>query len=86
MILGISFDTPEDNRTFAEAQSFGFPLLSDSTKAVAIAYGAAKDTTAGYPQRHTAVIGPDGVLEQLITQVSPKSHAGTLLETLPGPK
>lgn len=82
-ILGISFDTPADNKSFVDKNKFDFPILSDTDKTTAIAYGAAKDATAAYPQRHTAVIGPDGTLEQLITTVAPATHAATLLETLP---
>jgi peroxiredoxin Q/BCP len=85
-ILGISFDSPADNKAFADKNHFEFPLLSDSTKSIAIAYGAAKDATAGYPNRITAVIGPDGTLEQLITDVKAATHPATLLETLPPSK
>ena len=69
-----------------DKNKFNFPILSDTDKSIAIAYGAAKDATAAYPQRHTAVIGPDGTLEQLITSVSPATHAGSLLESLPAAK
>ena len=69
-----------------DKNKFNFPILSDTDKTIAIAYGAAKDATAAYPQRHTIVIGPDGKVEQIITTVSPATHAGTLLETLPAGK
>lgn len=82
-MLGISFDTPADNKAFVDKNGFTFPLLSDTDKSVAIAYGAAGDATAGYPQRHTAVIGPDGTLERLITDVKAATHAQTLLDSLP---
>ncbi len=82
-ILGISFDTPAENKAFVDKNHFNFPLLSDTEKVIGIAYGAAKDATAGYPNRITAVIGPDGTLEQLITDVKAATHAATLLETLP---
>lgn len=85
-ILGISFDTPADNKTFADKNHFEFPLLSDATKSIALAYGAAKDATAGYPNRITAVIGPDGILEQWITDVKAATHSATLLEALPAAK
>lgn len=65
---------------------FTFPILCDTDKAVGIAYGAAKDATASYPGRMTAVIGPDGTLEQLITKVDVKTHAATVLESLPAGK
>ena len=65
---------------------FTFPILSDTDKTVGIAYGAAKDATAVYPGRITAVIAPDGILEQLILKVDVKTHAGTVLESLPAAK
>lgn len=55
-------------------------------KSVGIAYGAAADASAAYPKRITAVIGPDGILEQLITKVDVKTHAGSVLESLPAAK
>ena len=55
-------------------------------KSVGIAYGAAADASAAYPKRITAVIGPDGILEQLITKVDVKTHAGSVLESLPPAK
>ena len=82
-ILGISFDSPADNKAFADKNHFDFPLLSDPDKVIGIAYGAAKDATAGYPSRITAVVGPDGILEQLITDVKAATHPATLLESLP---
>ncbi len=32
------------------------------------------------------MIGPDGTVEQILTTVSPATHAGALLETLPAAK
>ena len=39
-VVGVSFDSPEDNASFARKHEFGFPLLSDGDHRVAIAYGA----------------------------------------------
>ena len=40
MILGVSFDPVDANRAFAEKFDFNFPLLSDTSKAMGIAYVA----------------------------------------------
>jgi thioredoxin-dependent peroxiredoxin len=39
-VLGISPDTPEDQKKFDQKFSLGFPLLADTDHAVAEAYGA----------------------------------------------
>src|SRR5271154_258147 len=39
-VVGVSFDSPEDNASFARKHEFGFPLLSDDAKARARAYSA----------------------------------------------
>jgi thioredoxin-dependent peroxiredoxin len=83
VILGISFDTPEENATFAAKQSFPFPLLTDVDRAAAIAFGAASDATAAYPKRVTAVIDPQGRLERIIDKVDARAHPKDLLESLP---
>ena len=50
-VVGVSFDSPEDNAAFARRHDFGFPLLSDANHAVAIAYGACSGSNARYPDR-----------------------------------
>ena len=42
VVLGASFDTVEENRAFAEAEDFGFRLLSDVDRTVGRAYEAAR--------------------------------------------
>ena len=52
-VFGVSFDTPEDNRAFAEKYDFPFRLLSDTTRELATALGAAEALTDQYPpSRH----------------------------------
>ena len=81
-MLGISFDSPEENRAFADKYGYSFRLLSDADKAVALAYGAAESRLDAYPRRLTFVIGPDGVLEQAIDTRDPGGQAASLLEGL----
>ncbi len=64
-MLGASFDTPEDNRAFATAQQFGFPLLSDLDKQVGRAYEVLRsedEQYADFPLRIAYLIGPNGVI------------------------
>ena len=39
MILGASFDTPEENRAFRDKFNFPYDLLCDTGKSMGIAYG-----------------------------------------------
>ena len=73
MILGASFDTPEENKAFAEKFQFNFPLLCDTDRKMGLAYGAADDPKAGYAKRIGVVIGPDGTVKH----VEPKADAKT---------
>ena len=60
--MGISFDTAAENSAFAEAQSFGYPLLCDEDRTVGLAYKACDSADAGYPRRITYVIAGDCLL------------------------
>ncbi|HZV02421.1 MAG TPA: peroxiredoxin [Planctomycetota bacterium] len=82
VVLGMSYDTPEENAAFAKKFRFPYRLLSDPGGAVAKLYGAFDPGEPGYPRRNTYVIGPDGKIEQAIEKVQPKFHARQLLEKL----
>jgi len=57
-VLGVSMDTLETQKKFAESLKTPFPLLADADGAVAKAYGVWND--AGYASRVTFVIDADG--------------------------
>jgi peroxiredoxin Q/BCP len=78
-VLGISFDSVADNRAFAEKFQFPFPLLSDTSRAVGLAYRACDKASDGYARRFTYVIGPDGRIEQAIDTKDPGGQAAALL-------
>ena len=69
----MSFDSTERNARFAEKYGFTFPLLSDTTKEMAIAYGAAADSSARSASRVGVVIGPDGKIRFWNAQVNAKA-------------
>ncbi|MAF67330.1 MAG: hypothetical protein CMJ84_16940 [Planctomycetes bacterium] len=81
-ILGVSFDPPEKNRAFAEKQDFSFPLLTDASRELAMAYGACEDAGARFPARLTFVVGPDGLIEQSIETSDPAGQAQAILDAL----
>lgn len=78
-MLGVSFDAPERNRAFAEKFSFPFRLLSDTSRDVAIAYGAARSRRDRFPARYTYVIGPDGRILEALDTKDPGAQAAELL-------
>jgi peroxiredoxin Q/BCP len=83
--VGVSFDTPEDNKAFAEAQGFGFPLLSDVDREVGRRYGVLRDPDdqyAGFPKRESFLIDPGGVLRKVYQVSDVASHADEVLADL----
>jgi thioredoxin-dependent peroxiredoxin len=61
VILGVSFDTQEENAAFHEKFGFTFPLLCDRDRTMGLAYGAASQPgTGGYAGRVGVVIDPSG--------------------------
>ena len=83
MLLGVSFDTPAENKAFKDKNSFPFALLSDADRSLAIAYGAADDKNAKYARRVACVIGPDGKVVKWYARVDAKSFPETVLADLP---
>lgn len=85
VVLGASFDTPEENRRFAEEQRFGFPLLSDVDRSVGKAYGVARpdgDQYAAFPARVSFLIDADGVVRRVYTVTDVQGHADEVLADL----
>lgn len=78
----MSFDTIDENRSFAAKYRFPFPLLSDPDRSIAMAYGAADRPDAKYPRRLTFVISSEGAVEQAIDTKDPGGQADAILKTL----
>jgi len=81
-VFGVSFDSTLENRAFAEKCDFNYPLLCDTDRAMGLAYGACDQAGAKYAARHTFVIGPDGIIEQVIDTKDPGGQAQAILDTL----
>jgi peroxiredoxin Q/BCP len=81
-VLGISFDTVDENKAFAEKFGFPYPLLCDTTRAVGLAYGACKDTNAQYADRISYLIGPDQKILKAYASVDPAKHPEEVLADL----
>jgi thioredoxin-dependent peroxiredoxin len=85
LVLGISFDTPEDNKAFATAQEFGFPLLSDVDQQVGRRYEVLRsddDQYAEFPLRLSYLIDPAGVIRRVYVVTDVAGHAAEVLGDL----
>ena len=85
MLLGVSYDAPEENRAWREAMGFDFRLLSDVDRKAAAAYGVVRaehEQFADYPRRATFVIDPVGMirLTYVVASCQIRSHADRVLE------
>jgi thioredoxin-dependent peroxiredoxin len=63
-VLGISLDSQDRNRKFAEETGASFPLLSDTEKKVAKAYGVLSFTRL-FANRVTFVIDKEGIIRHI---------------------
>lgn len=82
MILGASFDTPQENVAFREAQQFPFELLSDVDRSVGRLFGverAVGEKYSEYPKRHSYLIDPDGVIRRAYDVSDVAGHAAQVL-------
>jgi len=78
--FGVSVDTAETNRQFAQSLGLDYPILSDSDKTVARSYGVLRAT--GFPARWTFYIGNDGRILDVDRDVHPKSHGPDVAKKL----
>jgi len=83
-VVGVSFDSVEDNAAFARRYEFGFPLLSDADHAVALAYGACSAADARYPDRVSFLIDEHGMIERVYDRVDPRDHPARVLADVLG--
>ena len=82
MILGASFDAPEENKVFKDKFSFPFDMLCDTEKSMGIAYGAAGDASASHPARISYLIDPEGNVAKVYGKVVPADHPDEVLRDL----
>lgn len=78
-VLGVSFDTVEENAAFAEKFGFPFLLLCDTTRSIGLAYGACDSATAGYASRISYLIDEHGRIQKVYDSVNPRSHPAEVL-------
>ncbi len=80
-VIGVSLDTKESHAKFSQKHNLPFPLLSDSSKDVAKAYGVlgmGGITT----KRVTFVINKEGTIASIFTKVDVKKHSAECLKAV----
>jgi thioredoxin-dependent peroxiredoxin len=86
-VVGVSPDKPAAQSRFKEKYKLPFPLLADSEKSAAEAYGVWREKNMYGKKvmgivRSTFVIGPDGKIEKIYSPVKAKGHAAQVLTEL----
>ena len=87
VIIGISKDSVESHRRFAEKYSLPFILLSDPEKTAIDAFGVWKEkklygkVSMGVA-RTTFIIDENGIIERVMKNVKPDTNAEEILEAL----
>ncbi len=86
-VLGVSPDPVGRVKAFHEGQGLNFTLLADEDRAVVEAYGvwvqkSRYGRTYMGAERTTFVIGPDGVIAEVLRNVKPAEHDDVVLRAL----
>lgn len=81
-VLGVSFDSPSENKAFAEKFNFPFPLLCDTERKLGLAYGAADSPRDEYARRIAYVIDENGKVAQAHAKVDASTYPSWQLHNL----
>jgi predicted methyltransferase len=79
-LYGISTDSVESHRAFAEQHALPFPLLADPEQHILDRFGVT--STNGRSLRVTFVVGPDGRISHVFPDVDPAVHSTEVLQAL----
>jgi thioredoxin-dependent peroxiredoxin len=71
-VVGVSCDSVDEQCAFAEKYSLPFPLVADSSKAVATAFDVLRPS--GRARRVTFFIGADGKIQEIVDSSDAKNH------------
>lgn len=83
VVLGVSHDSVESHKKFADKHNLTFTLLSDSKKEVSVAYGA--KGWLGMPARYTYLINENGVIVAIMKDVNVSDHADEIIAAFNNP-
>jgi thioredoxin-dependent peroxiredoxin len=75
-VVGVSIDSVESHRGFADKHGLPFPLLADTRGEFAMAFGVLE---GGMAQRATFVLDREGRVARSFLEVTPRGHAQQVL-------
>ncbi len=78
-IIGVSADDVQSHEKFCDELGVEFPLLADTDGSVSKAYGSWLGIRS---LRHTYLIDPDGILQEIFIGVKPPIHSRQVLARL----
>lgn len=83
-VYGVSLDPVDSKKDFADQHQLSFDILSDLDRKVTTAYGALTETASGVPiaRRTTFIIGSDGLIKQIFTDVNVNIHGAQVVAAL----
>ena len=87
MVLGVSPDTVQAQKKFAEKFDLPFTLVADADKTICNAYGVMQEKNMYGKKvmgvaRTTFIIAPDGKIKHIFEKVKPEGHAEEVLSWL----
>ena len=87
MVLGVSPDTVQAQKRFAEKFDLPFTLVADADKTICNAYGVIEEKNMYGKKvmgvaRTTFIIAPDGKIKHIFEKVKPEGHAEEVLSWL----
>lgn len=89
MVLGASFDSVNEQKKFAEEQSYSYQLLSDPDRSAGARFDAVRQpgekfAEHGLPRRVSYLIDPEGKIAQAwdMDGKDLAAHAGEVLEEI----
>ena len=83
-VFGVSLDTVSSHDEFALKHELNFDILADDQRTATNAYGVLTQTANGLPiaRRTTFIIGKDGHIAKVFTDVKVASHVSDVLDAL----
>jgi peroxiredoxin Q/BCP len=80
-VVGVSVDTVESHKKFAEKNSLNFPLISDHDKQISKTYGVLSQD-GSLAERMTFIIDKEGKIAKIFTNVDVTKHTHEIITAL----
>lgn len=80
-VLGVSVDTVESHKKFAEKNGLTFPLVSDHDKRISKTYGVLSEDGSS-AERMTFIIDKEGKIARIFTNVDVTKHTHEVVDAL----